>query len=241
MNRSFWGDKRSRQALCARTTSQTDGTTGPGPGIDFRIEWLTVLRYFNQMGRKAGRERKKLGRYHMSLWSADSYTDIICHSTSIWSAAAPTDIIADVEKEGNCSPRLSLLTITAIAAPLLISVIVEGEEEETKHSTLLWSASHTDVTRLYIEVTVLQVIHVRRNRTPGLSLHTITTIAAITAPFLISAVSLSRPPMGRKRRKKKRRRRRGTRGGEKEKENRRRRSIDQTINQEVQAGNGDTA
>ena len=91
-------------------------------------------------------------RYHMSLWSADSYTDIICHSTSIWSAAAPTDIIADVEKEGNCSPRLSLLTITAIAAPLLISVIVEGEEEETKHSTLLWSASHTDVIRVYIEV-----------------------------------------------------------------------------------------
>ena len=81
----------------------------------------------------------------MSLWSDGSYTDIICHSSSLWSAAAPTDIIGDVEKEGNCTLRLSLLTITALAAPLLISVIVEAEEEKTKHSTLLWSASHTDV------------------------------------------------------------------------------------------------
>ena len=37
-------------------------------------------------------------RYHMSLWSNDSYTDIICHSTSLWSAG-PTDIIG-VEKGG---------------------------------------------------------------------------------------------------------------------------------------------
>ena len=42
--------------------------------------------------------------------------------------AAPTDIISGVEKEGNCTSRLSLLTITGIAAPLLISVIVEAEE-----------------------------------------------------------------------------------------------------------------
>ena len=51
--------------------------------------------------------------------------------------AAPTDIIGGVEKEGNCTSRLSLLTITGIAAPLLISVIVEAEE--TKQSTLPWS------------------------------------------------------------------------------------------------------